>query len=557
MKRLLLLPLLLVALAAPQVATSQTTAASALSVSGRVVGADGAPMKLAHVHLMHASDKDTSIASNVVSADGSYAMNIPGTGAYALEFTGVSHQAYTVPLLITATAPIRLDVQLAANEMSDDPPSIIGDFNDFDFQSAEPMRDAGNGTWAATLPAKNGEVGYQIMKSVEGHSVNGTMADRFEYDGGGDYRSIVKASGPDVTIVYDPSKMPAPHGAAVATFADQSSVVARFATLDMQTNALLDDIRSKMVDYQRKYGTVESFSYPIDSELDRLLKQMDAEKSPIIRQALALEYVQLAATTRPKYVDKDRLAKVIPTIEPASPLNAMMLGLIERAYAMAGLKNYDAYASRMIKENPDRGVKSAALFENLVGASYAGDLEKTKLYYTQLTKDFSDTPYGKYAENFSPDRDVMPGKPVPDFSFTSLKDSTVTYSRTSMLGQYYMIDFWATWCGPCRGELPGIESAYQKFKGHNFQILSLSFDRRPEDIAPFRAKYFPMEWVHGFVNGGFRSDLAKTFEVAGIPKPILVGPDGMILATEGQLRGENLEKTLRKYVLGEQLGDNR
>ena len=57
-----------------------------------------------------------------------------------------------------------------------------------------------------------------------------------------------------------------------------------------------------------------------------------------------------------------------------------------------------------------------------------------------------------------------------------------------------------------------------------------------------------MPWLHTFVEGGFNSELAKTFEVLGIPKPILVSPKGIILATEDDLRGPRLERTLSKYL---------
>ncbi len=74
--------------------------------------------------------------------------------------------------------------------------------------------------------------------------------------------------------------------------------------------------------------------------------------------------------------------------------------------------------------------------------------------------------------------------------------------------------------------------------------MSLSFDRKPQNVVEFRKKRWPMPWMNAFVEGGFRSGTAKTFEVAGIPKPVLVGEDGKIIATEAELRGEKLEETL-------------
>jgi thiol-disulfide isomerase/thioredoxin len=136
------------------------------------------------------------------------------------------------------------------------------------------------------------------------------------------------------------------------------------------------------------------------------------------------------------------------------------------------------------------------------------------------------------------------------FSVAALDDSTVTYSNESMKGKVYLMDFWAVWCGPCIGELPNLEAAHQKYRDEGFTILSLSFDGQPGDVTKFRTEgEHKMPWLHAFVPGGFRSDLATTFQVLGIPKAILIGADGSIVAAEGELRGEALDKTLAR-VLG-------
>lgn len=111
-----------------------------------------------------------------------------------------------------------------------------------------------------------------------------------------------------------------------------------------------------------------------------------------------------------------------------------------------------------------------------------------------------------------------------------------------------MIDFWATWCGPCVGEMEALHKAYAKFKDKNFVILSVSFDASPQDVLKFRQDKWQMPWLHAFADQGFDSKMAKDFETIGIPHPILVDTAGTIVATEEDLRGESLEKTLEKYL---------
>ncbi len=92
-----------------------------------------------------------------------------------------------------------------------------------------------------------------------------------------------------------------------------------------------------------------------------------------------------------------------------------------------------------------------------------------------------------------------------------------------------------------------LHKAYDRFEDHGLIILSLSFDQQPEDVEKYRKGEWAMPWLHAFLEGGFQHPISKEFEVWGIPKPILIGPDGTILATEG-LRGDQLEVTLARHL---------
>ncbi len=93
-----------------------------------------------------------------------------------------------------------------------------------------------------------------------------------------------------------------------------------------------------------------------------------------------------------------------------------------------------------------------------------------------------------------------------------------------------------------------LHKAYDRFKDHGLIILSLSLNRKPEDVEMFRDEKWAMPWLHSLAEGGFKSPLAESFDVWVIPKLILVGPDGTILATGGELRGDQLEVTLARHL---------
>ncbi len=162
-------------------------------------------------------------------------------------------------------------------------------------------------------------------------------------------------------------------------------------------------------------------------------------------------------------------------------------------------------------------------------------------------KYFGDKQFGKMVkERFSPTILIALGKNVPVFKVTALEDSSKVYTNETFKGKVYLIDFWATWCGPCVAEMANLHTAYDLFKSKNFEILSLSLDRVPEDVKKFRNEKWKMPWLHAFVTND--KQLTNEFEVVAIPRPLLVDASGKIVAMENELRGGLLEQTLAKFL---------
>lgn len=292
----------------------------------------------------------------------------------------------------------------------------------------------------------------------------------------------------------------------------------------------------------------KDFRADCGKELKEIDAQLAQENTPEVRQALLVSrffHLNLAKEKcTPEFLA--RLIKEVPATSPAWSLEPDLLSAIFEEGTPVCL----AYATQARKGHPDPEVRLSLLFDYFWEMLEAKEESEWRPAYETLQKDFASSDKARKAkEILGGELKTAPGKPAPAFSIAALDAPGKTYTLKDFEGSYVLIDFWATWCPPCRAEMPHLHKAWAQFKGKKFQILSLSFDRQVAHIAPFRKQAAtPMPWQHAFVEGGFNSILAQAYGVKGIPKPLLIGPDGIILATGGDVRGEKLLETLGNYL---------
>ncbi len=559
MKKVFVAFILLGVLLAPALAQQPSV------ISGKLLGHDGKPMLKAQVHVLPNRGERKALQSVEMAKDGGFEVKFDQTGLAYLNFTGVDHYELMMPLLIEKPLREKMVIRLKPYEYADEfnQVKIIGDFNKFNFGSAKLMAPQSDGTFTFETEATAGTFAYQILGAEKtGHSINGTQSDDFAYDNGGDYRSVVNVTGDKVKIVFDPKKVVRgkPDGEAEVKFDNSNSFTAKFYALHSEQNKRQAKFSNAMRAYQEAHPKdMSGFSYDWSAELAAISKRLAAEKDPMLRQVLLKQYLEIGSMNAQNKLDKKLVQQALAEIPATSLLWAMNSPwLISVAVNWSGEKEkYENYLNEALEKNPNRSLRSNILSMKLGEATFKGDTANARIYFNRLMKDFGDTPEAQWAKNqYDPNRRILKGKQAPEFNVASLDQPGVTYTNASLKGKIYLIDFWAVWCGPCVGEMPNLHKAYEKFKDKNFEIISLSFDPVPEDVAKFRRDKWKMPWLHTFVEQGFGSELAKSFEVMGIPKPILVdGNTNTILATEMDLRGERLEKTLAS-VLEEKTNGN-
>lgn len=169
---------------------------------------------------------------------------------------------------------------------------------------------------------------------------------------------------------------------------------------------------------------------------------------------------------------------------------------------------------------------------NFTGTSYVFAMKEGQLTLDVAAESVPQSP-------LPPDLSI--GKPALQFTATTLAGETLDFPK-AYAGKIVMLDFWATWCGPCIGEIPNMKRAYTDWHDKGFEILGISFDQEgmEEKLQSFLEEN-ELPWAQVYEGKGWDTTIGLQHDVSGIPFVLLVdGDSGEILATARQLRGEGL-----------------
>lgn len=253
-----------------------------------------------------------------------------------------------------------------------------------------------------------------------------------------------------------------------------------------------------------------------------------------------------------------RLALADGTADASQELNALIKkvrtdiqsGKTTEADLSDDLKQFDVLLAEHKGEKTDAVARILYMKAELY-AEVIKDDSKADALMSQLTNDFSSTPFviklqkmqAQEAAAKEIQSSLVEGAQFPDFNEKDVTGKPL--SIADYKGKVVMIDFWATWCPPCRGEVPNVVATYQKYHDKGFEIIGVSLDQDQQKLLDF-TKQNNMTWRQYFDGQGWGNALAVKYGIQSIPMTFLLDGNGKIIGKD--LRGQDLTDAVANAV---------
>lgn len=522
-------------------------------LKGNITGYDGNPITISHV-AQTINYRQLEIAKT--NSEGYFEIPLTKQGPIEFTFSGVNHYPLIVNFeVLDSTKDIEINVQLQhyIYEKNIGKVEIIGGFNDYDFAAAVAMENIGNGNFHFKLSNHDSDtLKYQLLGLVnqpEVRSVNGTQSDFHTIDGSGDYYSVIVSPNRNFDITLETSKLKYADSKPKVSFVEDS--YNKQYALYSKLRELENNIRYHFsMAIQTK--AMEKAAEPLLNLQKEFLDLIEKQESIRYKNKAIIEYMSyLQILSYFHELPKVDLAPVLGMIKQTPPESEDIEEFGSYLFGIAKHQGIDAhkynYILDIIAKNPDKSFAAEMLY-SMISETIHKDNEIGLQLYDRIVKEFPDEYATKRArQSFDPNRAIQVGKKVPDFKFKSLDNPEIEISPEYLKGKYVLIDLWATWCGPCIMEMDNLHETYQAYKDKGFEILSISIDPMASRVVGFRNGKWKMPWLNAWSDGQFQSVAATTFEVIGIPRFVLIDPEGIIIAVDS-IRGEGLKAKLAELL---------
>lgn len=195
-----------------------------------------------------------------------------------------------------------------------------------------------------------------------------------------------------------------------------------------------------------------------------------------------------------------------------------------------------------VEDNVDSYYALNVYYFNVLGNKF--DPEEIEPLFLRFPEHLRNSELGKKTwDKIQTGKRMTTGSVAVDFTQNDLNDQPFTLS--SLRGKYVLVDFWASWCVPCRQENPNLVKAYEALKDKNFEIVGVSLDQN-KSAWENAVKTDNLPWIHVSDLQGWKNEVSTLYGIASVPQNFLINPEGIIIGTN--VRGEKLTETLTTLI---------
>lgn len=531
------------------ISCSNSNPSSTGKLSIDIVDESGVSLPVFGMHFIDVNDGwfGSPIESYIGSSDEQIIADIPNDKAMIVKFFAPGYQPkYT--FLTPGFENLEFEVSLRSLIKEANPkPVVIGSFNDFDPRSGVEMVQNEDGVWIVEIDTEHNTIEYVInnyaltaLPGTDGQLVINENPNGFE-------RNFLtekhKNGSSAISIEFDTSEFKFQKSSSnLSVKNNASSNVEGVAKIYTQmTDEYLDQLFATVSHRQKnKSGT---YTHDFSSFLKDVEKLVAEYKSPETKLAAEMAKFRFSSDLNLSVEDASRLLDGMPV---DSPLWMIDFGSLTTALNYVDLESQIEKVSSIAEKSSYRSLRAEALYNLVRYYHNQENEEKWHATFFELTSNYPEFYRTSYAyQNYAPEQPIDEGNPLPYNEFTSLEGSD-TLNLHELDESYLLIDFWATWCGPCIAAMPKLHDLQEQYDSSEFAIVSISVDENPQRVHSFRNEW-NMPWYHAHQKQS--SEKIREMGIVGIPHYILLGPDRTVLSNDQtELKGEDFKKILDKYL---------